>query len=100
MPYRYCTQFVRYGIFPILIQEFTVRRVPLPEVEKLPHILRLEVILVELHSVRVRQQVAQVLRPPKAQGGRGQKNFKTQGTGKEITGNHGYARGCRDQGFV
>ncbi len=66
MPYRYCTQFVRYGIFPILIQEFTVRRVPLPEVEKLSHILRLEIILVELHSVRVRQQVAQVLRPPEA----------------------------------
>jgi hypothetical protein len=49
-----------------LIQELTVRRVPLPEVKKLPHILRLEVILVELHSVRVRQQVAQVLRPPEA----------------------------------
>ncbi len=44
-----------------------MRRVPLPEVEKLPHILRLEVILVELHSVRVRQQVAQVLRPPEEQ---------------------------------
>ncbi len=72
-----------------------MRRVPLPEVEKLPHILRLEVILVELHSVRVRQQVAQVLRPPEApEGGRGQKNLKRPGTGKEI--NH--ARGHRDQG--
>ncbi len=81
-----------------MIQEFTVRRIPLPEVEKLPHILRLEVILVELHSVRVRQQVAQVLRPPEAtEGGVVRKNSKDKGQERKLTMD-GYARGRRYQG--